>query len=545
MSNASSDHLSFICPKCQKRLRAAPSLAGKKLVCPKCKAPIRVPGIVDVAKDENEWLDLDQAESTTENAGDEMKLGARSQLGRSVFDDDLPDLMPLQDQPALSQPVPPIPSGPKAVPDKPTRPRTSDTKRSKPQVDLDLPDIPLAALKDPVSPSHVAKKSSTSSGKDAKRSPMLVGSLDEIMLESEALVGALALPADDEVFSFPCKVCGSLLNTRHSLIGTNTRCPDCYSQFSVPSPNKKRQQPQLKIDAEVARVTFAPIDSQSIHSPTSDSAKTKELLDRASETVDRERDEFDSYSGSFDTKRWMGFLFGFLRDRAVILAIVLLGLVTGVWFFSMAMFGTFIEMEKTPALLLRIVLFCVFCVPVFGAICMCGIGILTMAANRAATVRDWPFGRMGDAMGESAMVLSALLMASIPGGMIAAVMTSMNAHPTVSLAFMLLGVWGLMPILLLSMIDNGSLFQPYSRAVFSSIVTQGEAWGAMYMQTAAAMLFFLIANAFATISSPYGDFAFGLIVPCFCFFLFNQYGVLAGRLSGITSLGFEGDFSED
>jgi hypothetical protein len=38
---------------------------------------------------------------------------------------------------------------------------------------------------------------------------------------------------------------------------------------------------------------------------------------------------------------------------------------------------------------------------------------------------------------------------------------------------------------------------------------------------------------------------FGLLLPLGLFFIANQYGVLAGRISDITSLGFEGDFSQD
>jgi hypothetical protein len=38
---------------------------------------------------------------------------------------------------------------------------------------------------------------------------------------------------------------------------------------------------------------------------------------------------------------------------------------------------------------------------------------------------------------------------------------------------------------------------------------------------------------------------FGLLFPLGLFFVANQYGILAGRISDITNLGFEGDFSQD
>ena len=36
----------------------------------------------------------------------------------------------------------------------------------------------------------------------------------------------------------------------------------------------------------------------------------------------------------------------------------------------------------------------------------------------------------------------------------------------------------------------------------------------------------------------------GFLIPWFLCFLANQYGVLAGRVSDVTELGYEGDFSE-
>ena len=42
-----------------------------------------------------------------------------------------------------------------------------------------------------------------------------------------------------------------------------------------------------------------------------------------------------------------------------------------------------------------------------------------------------------------------------------------------------------------------------------------------------------------------GEVLCGLSLPFLILFIFNQYGLLAGRISGLTDLGFTGDFSED
>ncbi len=461
---------------------------------------------------------------------------------KSVFDDDLPELAPLEEG---STPIAPVEA--KWMDSVVTKPSVKPS--SKPA--LTLPDIPLPGLDRadiPLEPLEVNEpkttkpKSATEPAWSRGTKPNLVGSLEDITLESPALLGPMD-SLDDEEFNFHCKLCGSLLSSSRSRIGTMTSCPDCFSHVSVPRPPAKKKLADVKMDPEVARVTFAPIDSLSVRGTNSSSEKTKEMLDRAEQTLKNEREEF--LDGTFDTKRWMGLLFGFLRDPLVIAAAVGLGFITGLWLFAIAAVGTWIELQGAQVFIARLALLCVFCIPIVGAICMCGIAVLTMAANRAKRVVEWPFMRLSESIGECAMLAVSVLVSSIPGGMLGAFFNSFNAHPMVSMAFVLLGVWGVTPILLLCMIDNSSIFEPYSKAVINSIKSRLEAWGAMYMQTAMGMVAFLLFMLLCNAQSPVGDFILGLIVPLFCFFTINQYGVLAGRISQVTAMGFEGDFSED
>ena len=575
--------LSFACPKCQKKLKAPPNLAGQKLSCPKCSAPIRVPGVVESKNDDDDWLALNKpteakkdqekkrsaaekpnpseispaTPATIQNAApnlpdladlDEFRLAPpddkeqpsshstpeKRPSGKSLFDDDLPDLQPFDDPTPVSNEKPSPPKTPMAG----AKGAAAQPSLNLPDIalpDLDLSDIPLAPLEPP--------KPKTSKSKTEK-SPILTGSLEELSLESPALVGSFDSTVDEE-FSFPCKLCGSLLCSNHSRVGQTIRCPDCYSEFSIPSPPKKKKNAEVKIDAEVAHVTFAPIDSLSVHGTNSSSQKTKEILDRAEQTLETEREEYQDITGTFDTKRWIGFLFGFLKDPMVIVAAVGLGFVAGFWLFFMATMGTWVQVTPAQALILQLVILFVFGVPIMGAICMCGIAILTMAANRANRVEEWPFQKISESISECVMVFAAVIVASIPGGMLAAVFSSLNAHPMVSLAFIMLGIWGITPVLLLFMIDSGSIFQPFSKPVLQSMKSRAEAWGAMYMQTGLAFAGLLILMVLAGTAPPMGDFVLGLGLPVVCFFLFNQYGVLAGRISDVTEMGFDGDFSAD
>ena len=495
-----------MCPKCQKKLRAPSNLAGQKLVCPKCSSPIRVPGVVETKSDDDDWLSLNSPDEpaiipTPEKRSITVTKSPKT-AGRSVFDDDLPELLPAYEPPVA------IPATPPAVPSKPKL-KSSQASNTSLKPELVLPDIPLPEL-------------------DFADIPLAP-------FENETLSGPTAL-MDNEEISFHCKVCGSLLNSSRSQIGTETSCPDCYSKFRVPNSPPKKKPSEVKLDAELASVTFAPIDSLSVHGTNNPSEKTKEILDRAEQTLEMERDEFDHLNGTFDTKQWMGFLFGFLRDPLVIVAAIGIGVITGVWFIAMA---------GTQVFILRLAILVLFCVPIAGLICMCGLAVLTMAANRASRVIEWPFRRLSESIGECAIVMASIMVASIPGGILGVGLSSLNAHPMVALAFVLIGIWGLTPILLLSMINNNSIFEPYSKAVLNSIKSHPEAWGAMYMQTAAALVLFFLMMVMLSMQGLVGNFLSGLTLPFACFFVFNQYGVLAGRISHVTEIGFEGDFSED
>ena len=211
----------------------------------------------------------------------------------------------------------------------------------------------------------------------------------------------------------------------------------------------------------------------------------------------------------------------------------------------MAAMGTLIKLEGAQVFIARLAILVVFCLPIVGAICLCGIAILTMGANRANRVKEWPFLRLSESLGECTMVIASVIAASIPGGILGALCRSLNAHPMIPLASILLGIWAMTPILLLCMIDNSSIFEPYSKAVLDSIKSNGEAWGAMYMQTAMAFAAYFLFVVLTSMQRPIGDFLAGLLMPLACFFVFNQYGVLAGRISHVTEMGFEGDFSGD
>lgn len=363
-------------------------------------------------------------------------------------------------------------------------------------------------------------------------------------LPLDAEPGAYLPESNDEEFAFPCKVCGSLLYTSLSRVGTMTRCPDCHSEFSVPSRPMKQKRAEIKIDHDVADVRLAPVEAINLRHESGESFKTKEILDRAAMEADRERKELESLAVPFDSQRWLSLLFGCFRDPGVILLSVILGIFAAACFFLLHIAGRF-ELTAVGIGMLRGVIFMVLGIPILISILMCCMVIIPMAANRLRRIEDWPFGRFGEAIGEVWMMLLAIVMAAIPAGILATMLSWGGVPLIVREILILTSIWGLTPFFLLSMIENNAVSQPFSKIIFDSITPRADAWGAMYFQTGLAIACLFVLYAIALMTSPVMTAVFGFLFPTGLFLIANQYGVLAGRISDITNLGFEGDFSED
>lgn len=466
-------------------------------------------------------------------------------VGRSVFDDDLPELAPLS--PATTPAAAPRPTKsdtavPSALPAgsssnvKPSSPKTGNPKTGTPKEGAPKANAPKAGQTKPGGSAPASGSASSNTGK-------LQGSLEQLSRDEAALQAYFQPPADEE-FSFPCKICGTLLYVGVSRVGKRTTCPDCHSELTVPARPAKKKVVEMRLDESVADVKLSPVEGASRRDDALGSSKTKEILDKAAVDLERERKEIDPVSVAFDSKRWMQLIFGFLRDPGLIIAAVILGLFTAVWLYAIHAVGK-LELGMMQIVIIRGLLFGLLCIPILGSIVMCALAIIPMAANQLRRVENWPFGRFFDSIGEFLMVVVAVALASVPGGILASGIAAVNGPPFISSALIMLSIWGITPILLLGMIDNGQVVNPFSKSVLQSISAKPEAWGAMYFQSGFAYVLLLILLGIARMTGPAFSAVLGALLPLSCFFIANQYGVLAGRISDVTELGYEGDFSED
>ncbi len=75
MSNGGNSSLDIRCPKCDKQLRLNAQLAGKRVKCPACSTVLRVPGPVNSASTDDDWLQLDSEPTPSQNPPDASAQG--------------------------------------------------------------------------------------------------------------------------------------------------------------------------------------------------------------------------------------------------------------------------------------------------------------------------------------------------------------------------------------------------------------------------------------------------------------------------------------
>lgn len=440
----------------------------------------------------------------------------------------------LQDNPN-GVPTPPGRSVPKTSANAASTPAASKTKPTLDEFDDDFQLSPI----EPTQPKGLPI------GLDLPNSaPALAGVLDDIVLSSSALdIGSES--AREEEFSFGCKVCGTRMMAPKSRIGKSVRCPDCFSEFIVPEPKIPKKQRTVVLDHEIADVKFVRSEGNSVREASSSKARTDEMLEKARAEVDAEQKELEGLTASFDSQRWISLLFWFCRDPLLVFIMIFFGLFCAIWFPMVTAAPELFQATERLGVILQAVIFLVPCVPVFGSLLALGMCVLSTVANQYHRIQDWPFTRTGEMAGEVIMVLASLAIASIPGGMVGSGLASIAGSHITTALFGLISTWLLFPFFLLSMADNNAITEPFSKNVFESFKAKPDAWGAMYLQTMLAYGFLFVLNAWALRDGIVGEIAIGLFMPFTVLFVFNQYGLLAGRISDITGLGFTGDFSSE
>ncbi len=574
------DILQFDCPKCGKRLKAGRKIAGRRVKCPGCEQPVRVPGTQQVqpaAKDD--WLELDtpaisdltdrdkqakqiQAEKEATRRQKTQPTKERSakakvppvpvrirpkhdeRSGPGELDTPIEEfsLAPLEPKStAQSGEASPAEVAPESKADelegKSTVANTETNSPSKPSVfDDDLPE--LADLEEP------AKKST---GLDSLLSAQLGEDLlDDLGGEFDAPGDAPPAPLAEETeetnpeYRVKCPTCTTPQYVRLAQKGTKLKCPDCFDIFVVPPPmpsqlKQKKRRPDYENGPDLA---LSPQDEEIETGEKRERSQAAKILEKAKSDVSE--DELDGlYGGDFDTKGFVQRTFGCFRDPIAVAQILGYGLVFAGMFGIVQYAALTFESDFGKGMLLiagiLVPLVCMlFSMPMLAG----GLALIESVANNEPRLRYWPGFDLFDNIGDVLVVLFALAGALLPGavvGSFAGSTLALGGH--VQITCIMLTTFALFPILLLSMMDNGSLFAPISASVVRSLKEATEEWGGYFLKTMfgfgiVTLLWYMLIGRSVVLAA-----IAGFLLPTLFFFVCQQIGALADGIA--DHLGFE------
>lgn len=332
-----------------------------------------------------------------------------------------------------------------------------------------------------------------------------------------------------------------------SEVGKPARCPDCHSAMTVPPPpsTKGRSAPPIDLHAH-PEIPLQPVGPSRKEVAQPGRSPIDDYLARAERELAEEKTKNREITYDFDSAGWLQRSFSLLLDPSLIVISLgtggLLGLV--MIFSHLAQVYLAVRSESAGALGYALVMI-LGGAPLLAATLANGIAILEASANRLKRVARWPIFSPAETLGETGVILAAVAFAALPGGLGGWLLSSVNVDQAVGIGLVLFTAWLLFPVLLLSMLDNQSITQPFSRDVLSSIRSRTDAWGAAYLQSAIVLFGLFLAFLVSRNGSSTIRFLFGMSLPFAIYFLFNQYGVLASRIADLTHLELESDDDQE
>lgn len=380
---------------------------------------------------------------------------------------------------------------------------------------LDLPDRP---------PQPVGGGSGDNRGGQTAADPLARRGVnqDSLAMPAKAASKDLLSSHDQSEYRVKCRVCDSVMFVHPDKAGSVIECSDCNTKIRVPPPPK---QIPGKPATPVRPSTINGGGSTSIGDgmslrggpvatrPADPYAKSaNDLLDKASrEDLDETEENYDIP----DIMQWALGVVSIFADIGVIAHWLILGTFG-------AIAAGFVSMIGHPGL--GILLF-----PgagIFGLLVLaCGFAILESTANNTDDIENWPTLDMSLLIDNVIVTGAAVLVSGLPA-FIAVFLVFGNSLVTVAVS--MLSIYMFFPFILLSILDSGSVVQPFSSEVARSVNKCHESWGGLYFSAAVlfAGLFFAI-----LISGSLGPIpGAALVVFSFIAVVFTYFAMI-GRLA--------------
>jgi ribosomal protein S27E len=298
----------------------------------------------------------------------------------------------------------------------------------------------------------------------------------------------VARPGNDE-YRVKCKVCDSISYARPSQAGTTMICNDCTSTILIPPPPPAPKPKPVSAQGPAALsvgVGTAPASPDSAPSPSSVlrpedpfRKSASELLEKAAIAEASEQPEDNNYDVP-SVKEWLHSVLGVMKELTVFAHWLIFTVAASV----VVMFALW---TQHPIIVFSMFPFGGF----FGLIVLSsGFAILQSASANLKSVEDWP-STDSSVWFENAWITAAST--AISGAPMFLLTSFVFGANLVTFGMTLFSIFALFPFVLLSILDNGSAFAPFSAEVARSVQTCKEPWGAMYFSSAILFggLFFL------------------------------------------------------
>lgn len=517
---------SLQCPRCNGSVSITDSAAGKRVKCPHCEQNFLAPGIAaDSNNEENEddWLTLSDspAPATSVPTGSTFTASkppsspapsATKPQNETPFPDDDDSFFSESSLPPIETP------GASA-----TNSATAGDFASQSSGSNLGPDISAAEEE------LLSQFTDTSMPASDSKAPVKKNALDAIRAlgasattmnsnsnpTSSAAPQAAPIEYESE-FRVTCKTCGTILYAKAVNSGKTTKCSDCHSEIVIPKPPKVRKKSEIDI-ANAETFSFGQNNSEAKSTPDPFKKSANELLAEAS------RQEEDApppnYEDTPDVLEWIKNLFGIFKDPGVIMHWAVLSVAAAI---PTALLLS-IEQESLQWVLTVGTMVGGL---ILGAITVsCAFAILLSVANDNDQVEDWPSMDIFQWLDQLALVLGAAGLVAVPMWTICYLT---NSTGLLGVALVMFSTYLLLPFILLSMLDMGSVFTPFSPELARSVSKCQEEWGGFYFSSGLlfAVLFLFIALAW----SIGGSLGIVASITVSIFTTFTYFGMM-GRLA--------------
>ncbi|MAI30135.1 MAG: hypothetical protein CBE00_00105 [Planctomycetaceae bacterium TMED240] len=517
---------SLQCPRCNGSVSITDSAAGKRVKCPHCEQTFLAPGIASDSnsqEDEDDWLTLNDSPAPASSSstgpipadskapGSPVTSVTKSKKDTLLSDDD--------DSFFSESSLPPV-----QIPNASTASHQGTAGDTSQSIGNSLgPDISAAEEE------LLSQFTDTSMPTSDAQPPVKKNALDAIRalgavtttLGSDSTTKPSAAPQAAPIeyqpeFRVTCKICGTLMYAKAVDSGKTTKCSDCHSEFTIPKAPKVRKEPEIDI-ANAA--TF------SLGQNTSETKSTADPFKKSADALlaEASRQEEDTpsprYEDTPNVLEWIKNQFGIFQDPGVIMHWVILSVVAAI---PTALLLS-IEQESLQWLMTVGMMIGGL---ILGAITVsCAFAILLSVANDNEQVEDWPSMDIFQWLDHLVLVLGAVGLVAVPMWSICYLTDSTGL---LGVALVMFSIYLLLPFILLSMLDMGSVFTPFSPELARSVSKCQEEWGGFYFSSALlfGMLFLFIALA----SSIGGSLGIVASITLSIFTTFSYFGMM-GRLA--------------